>query len=69
MPLEAQHFIKALCPPGGLVVDPMMCSGTTAVAAVKLGLEFIGIEKDPGAFNAAKERVEAIGGEQGGHAA
>ena len=34
-----------------------MGSGTTSVAAVKLGLEVIGIEKGAAAFTAAKEHL------------
>lgn len=43
---EAVHFIKALCPPGGIVVDPMAGSGTTLVAAKQLGFPYRGIEID-----------------------
>jgi hypothetical protein len=53
----ALHFIAALCPAGGLVIDPFLGGGTTALAAKTLGRRCIGIEIDPGAFTAAKERV------------
>jgi site-specific DNA-methyltransferase (adenine-specific) len=45
--------------PGGLVIDPFMGSGTTAVACAKLGRRFIGIEIDPGYFESACRRIEA----------
>ncbi|WP_417657092.1 DNA-methyltransferase [Pseudidiomarina aestuarii] len=37
-------FIKLFCPEGGVVLDPFMGSGTTAVASVKLKRQFIGFE-------------------------
>ncbi len=47
---------------GGVVCDPYMGSGTTGVAAVKLGRRFIGIEKEPVYFEIAKRRImEALG--------
>lgn len=39
------------------VVDPYMGSGSTGVAAVRLGLRFIGIEIDRGHFDVACERI------------
>jgi len=39
------------------VIDPFMGSGTTGVAAVKLGRRFIGIEIDAGYFEIAKRRI------------
>jgi len=48
-----------ICPPGGLVVDPFMGSGTTIVAAVRLGRRAIGVEIDRKYFDIAVKRVEA----------
>lgn len=41
------------------ILDPFMGSGTTGVAAVKLGRKFTGIEIDPGYFDIAVRRIEA----------
>ena len=40
------------------ILDPFMGSGTTGVAAVKLGRKFIGIEIDPDYFAIACKRVD-----------
>ena len=40
------------------ICDPFMGSGTTGVAAVKLGRKFIGIEIDPRYFDIACRRIE-----------
>ena len=45
--------------PGQLIADPFCGSGTTGVAAVKLGRRFIGIEKDPRYFEISCERIRA----------
>jgi DNA modification methylase len=42
----------------GSVLDPFMGSGTTGVAAVLMGRDFIGIERDPAYFNIACKRIE-----------
>ena len=44
--------------PGDTVLDPFMGSGTTGVACMKLGRNFIGIERDAGYFQIAKRRIE-----------
>jgi site-specific DNA-methyltransferase (adenine-specific)/modification methylase len=44
---------------GEAILDPFMGSGTTGVAAVKLGRKFTGIEIDPGYFDIACRRIEA----------
>ena len=43
---------------GHVVCDPYMGSGTTGVAAVRLGRRFVGIEIDRGHFDVACERIE-----------
>lgn len=40
------------------VMDAFMGSGSTAVAAIKAGKRYIGIERDPGYFASAVERVQ-----------
>jgi DNA modification methylase len=42
----------------GTVLDPFMGSGTTGVAAIKLGRKFIGIEIEPKYFDIACRRIE-----------
>jgi len=41
------------------ILDPFMGSGTTEVAAVRLGRKFIGIEKEPKYFDIAVKRIKA----------
>ena len=48
----------AIAPDGGTVMDMFMGSGSTGVACVNTGRKFIGIELDPGYFEAAKQRIE-----------
>jgi len=40
------------------ILDPFMGSGTTGVAAVKMGRKFIGIERDRTFFETACRRIE-----------
>jgi predicted RNA methylase len=55
--VEAEHIISRLTVEGQTVYDPMMGSGTTGAAAVKLGRRFIGIEIDSDKFEIAKTRI------------
>ena len=41
-----------------LILDPYMGSGTTGVAAIEMGLSFIGIEIDSRYFDIACRRIE-----------
>lgn len=43
----------------GLVLDPFMGLGSTAIAAVRLGLDFVGVEMDEHYLKEAVERVKA----------
>ena len=45
---------------GDLVLDPFFGSGTTGVAARRLGRSFIGVERDPAYAKAARERIDAV---------
>jgi DNA modification methylase len=46
-PLELMRWLVRLtCPPGGIVLDPFTGSGSTGVAAVLEGRQFLGIERE-----------------------
>lgn len=53
-----QYLIKLVTPPSGTVLDPFMGSGSTGVAANKLGFSFIGCEMSSEYFEIAKKRIE-----------
>lgn len=53
-PIEAEYCIEMLTPINGLVLDPMLGEGTTAVACRNKERRFIGIDKDPKAIQASK---------------
>lgn len=48
---------KAKVPEGATVLDPYMGSGTTGVACVRTGRNFVGVEKDEQYFKIAVERI------------
>lgn len=48
---------------GDTVLDPYTGSGATGLAALSLGINFIGIEIDETYFNIAKERIESLVGD------
>ena len=50
-------WIRYLCPPGGLILDPFAGSGSTGVAAVRLGHSFIGIEREAEYCAIARKRI------------
>ena len=69
--LKAEHpweqpvgpFLKlteAFSKPGELVLDPLCGTGTTGVAAVRLGRQFIGVDNDKAAVSLASERLVAL---------
>jgi len=55
-----EPMILAGCPQEGIVLDPFMGSGTTAVVAKKLGRNYIGIELNPKYIQLAEERIKTI---------
>jgi len=52
-----ERFVLASVPPGGLVVDPFMGSASVAVACLRHGRRYIGIERDNKWFDVATMRV------------
>jgi DNA modification methylase len=52
-----EWLVKLVTPPGGVVLDPFMGSGSTGVAARRAGFRFIGIEKDGAYIQTAQKRV------------
>lgn len=50
-------FIKLFTEPNGLVLDPFLGSGTTALAAIELGRNYTGIDINPEYVELSKERI------------
>jgi DNA modification methylase len=53
-----KYLIRLVTPKGGVVLDPFMGSGSTGKAAVREGMEFIGIEREEEYYEIAKQRIE-----------
>ena len=58
VPLMAWCMERAGVLEGATVLDPYMGSGTTGIACLRTGRNFIGIEKDPKHFATALERIK-----------
>lgn len=59
-PLDlVEYMVRTYTDPGDTVLDCCMGSGTTGVACVNTGREFVGIELDGNYFQTAENRIEA----------
>lgn len=58
MPLEVMRRIIGILPEGYTIIDPFLGSGTTALACIEHGRDFIGIEVDPMYLEIANKRIE-----------
>jgi len=58
-PVPLMERLAMSVPSARRVTDYFMGSGTTGVACMKLGREFVGIERDPKHFDTACRRIEA----------
>jgi site-specific DNA-methyltransferase (adenine-specific) len=64
-PVELMRYLcRLVTPPNGTVLDPFLGSGTTAVAAVLEGFEWVGCEMTPEYLPIIKGRVEWAQNEQ-----
>jgi hypothetical protein len=52
------YVCRLVTPPGGVVLDPFMGSGSTGVGALREGFGFVGIELDAGYLEIARNRLE-----------
>jgi DNA modification methylase len=55
---QVEYVVESFVLRGETILDPFMGSGTTGVAAIKLGRKFIGIEIEPKYFDIACRRIE-----------
>jgi site-specific DNA-methyltransferase (adenine-specific) len=53
------YLVRLVTPPGGVVLDPFMGSGSTGKAAMREGFQFIGIEREAEYLEIARARIEA----------
>jgi DNA modification methylase len=58
-PTELMRYLcRLVTPPGGVVLDPFMGSGSTGKAAVLEGFRFIGIEREAEYLEIARQRID-----------
>jgi site-specific DNA-methyltransferase (adenine-specific) len=51
------RIVRAACPAGGIVLDPFNGSGTTGVAAVRLGRAYVGIDLERDYLELTRRRI------------
>jgi site-specific DNA-methyltransferase (adenine-specific) len=56
--LLMRYLINLITPPNGTTLDPFMGSGSTGKAAVRCGVNFIGIEKEQEYMDIASARIQ-----------
>ena len=54
------RIVGMACPPGGVVLDPFLGSGTTAIASEKLGRQWIGMDRWEETEEAIDKRIRRI---------
>ncbi len=59
-PIELMRYLcRLITPPGGVVLDPFLGSGTTGIGALREGFKFVGIEKEVEYITIAHARISA----------
>lgn len=56
----AEFFIRSFCPPGGVVLDPFVGSGTTSAVAIKCGRRAIGVDIRESQIELASRRCDQL---------
>lgn len=54
-----RYLVRLVTPPGGVVLDPFMGSGSTGKAALLEGFRFVGIEREAEYHEIAERRIKA----------
>jgi site-specific DNA-methyltransferase (adenine-specific) len=52
------YLCRLVTPPSGIILDPFMGSGSTGIAALQEGFDFIGVEREAEYVEIAKSRIE-----------
>ena len=56
-PVELMEQLVRMTPPDAVVLDPFAGSGSTAIACIRTGRRFVGMELDPVYFQVAVDRI------------
>jgi len=59
-PIALLEQLLEICKPGGLVLDPFIGSGSTAVACKRTGRHYIGMEIVPGNIPIIEQRIANV---------
>lgn len=60
-PVELMRYlVRLVTPPGGTVLDPFTGSGTTGMAALLEGVQFVGLEREAEYITIAKARIGSV---------
>src|SRR5262249_54595261 len=60
----AEFFVRSFCPPGGLVCDPFVGSGTTLALAIRHGRRFAGCDIRQSQVDLALRRAAEVAREE-----
>jgi len=55
-----EYLVRLITPPGGIVLDPFAGSGTTGIAALKEGFQYVLIEFEEESYNICCERINSF---------
>lgn len=53
-----QYLCRLVTPPGGIILDPFMGSGSTGIAALAEGFGFVGVEQEKAYYLIARQRLK-----------